>query len=329
MTIVRRSAAMAAALLGYAGAVVGAGPASAVPVVAFKAPAQDEVVKVSNTTIGADISSATGTLEGNITLIVDWTEGSQDQVAPRVVTANGQPSQSVSFPVTLPFNGSYVARIQATDSGVVGSQASAERRFFAAAPPAVPTGVRAALGSAGSATVSWDRNPEPDIVGYRVERSAGDGPFSPVGTTRETTLADRAPPVGNGGYRVVALRRGARPGDEVASAPSSRVTPGGGGAGKGGPPARLGKANLSKFDKLLADAKAQGAPAGPEPTEDGAFDPNLPFGGPAAGEAELGSEEQPGPGGATLPYVAGGLLVLAAFLLLRSIRAQANLPPGD
>jgi hypothetical protein len=173
--------------------------------------------------------------------------------------------------------------------------------------------------------VSWNRNPEPDIVGYRVERSAGDGPFSPVGTTKETTLVDPGAPVVNGGYRVVALRRGARPGEEVASAPSSRVTLGAGGGGRGGPPARLGMANLSKFDKLLADAKAQGAAAAAEPAEDGTFDPNLPYGG-SAEETELGREEQPGPGGATLPYVAGGLLALDAFLLLRSIRAQVRLP---
>lgn len=325
MRALRRSARMLGAVV-VAGAVFATSPASAVTLVQFTSPNPGQVVAVSNPTIAADITSADGSITGDVTLTVDWTEG-QEPVVSRTVTGNGGSSQSVSFSVALAYNGSYLARIT-TD----GQAMPAEQQFFVAAPPAAPSGVKAGLVPASAkVAVSWNRNPEPDIVGYRVERSAGDGPFSPVGTTKETTLVDPGAPVVNGGYRVVALRRGARPGEEVASAPSSRVAPGAGGGGRGGPPARLGIANLSKFDKLLADAKAQGAPAGAaEPAEDGTFDPNLPYGGSAEeaelGREELGREEQPGPGGATLPYVAGGLLALDAFLLLRSIRAQVRLP---
>ena len=44
-------------------------------------------------------------------------------------------------------------------------------------PPAPPTGLRA-LGGTNSVELTWERNPEPDLAGYRVYRASGDDPFA-------------------------------------------------------------------------------------------------------------------------------------------------------
>lgn len=43
-------------------------------------------------------------------------------------------------------------------------------------PPAAPSGLTIAAG-AGTVEVSWNPNPEPDILGYTILRAVGDGPF--------------------------------------------------------------------------------------------------------------------------------------------------------
>lgn len=297
-------------------------PASALILFDIKAPAAESVVPAANPTITADVRSVTGPLTGDIRLAVDWTESNQDQVVVAGTKANGQNAQTVSFPVNLAFNGRYAALIEATE-GNGSPERSLERVFFVAAPPAVPSGVKAGIGPGARPTVSWNRNPEPDIVGYRVQRPVAGKPPAVVATTKDTTFTDGAPGLG-AGYQVVALRRGARPGEEVASAPSPVVTAlGSGGAGRAGPPAPLGRVDQSKFQQLLNQARQQAAAAGQAPpAEDGGFDANLPYSESAASEEELGSDEQRRPGGPALPFVAGGLLVLDGFLLLRFIRAQ-------
>ena len=322
------AAAGLALVLALGSLVLGAPSGWALPTIAVRSPGPGEVVTATSTTIAAEVSSIGGKLTGHIRLTVDWAEGTQDQpLTPPPIPANGQQSQLVSFPVTLDRNGSYVATIEATDDGVAGGTGrTADYQFFVAAPPAPPSGAKAALGPGGKVAVSWNRNPEPDIVGYRVERNAGGGPFTAIGTTTETAFVDPGPPAGNGGYQVVALRRGARPGEEVASAPSSRVTVAGGGA-KGGAPAPLDKADLTKFAKLLAEAKARVAAGQGEPGEDGTFDPDLPYARSAADEEELGSDDPIGSGRRTLPFVAAALLAADAFLFLRVIRSEAMRPP--
>jgi hypothetical protein len=46
-------------------------------------------------------------------------------------------------------------------------------------PPAAPAGLRASP-AAGSVELSWDRNTEPDLGGYRVYRAAGGGAFEKI-----------------------------------------------------------------------------------------------------------------------------------------------------
>jgi hypothetical protein len=49
-------------------------------------------------------------------------------------------------------------------------------------PPAKPAGLRA-VGATQSVELTWERNTEPDLAGYRVYRASGDGPFEKVGDT--------------------------------------------------------------------------------------------------------------------------------------------------
>jgi fibronectin type 3 domain-containing protein len=43
-------------------------------------------------------------------------------------------------------------------------------------PPATPTGIRA-IGGTQSIELTWERNTEADLAGYRLYRAAGDGAF--------------------------------------------------------------------------------------------------------------------------------------------------------
>ena len=59
-------------------------------------------------------------------------------------------------------------------------------------PPAVPTGLRADA-APGSIELVWDRNTEPDLAGYRIYRSTGDGPFEKLAESNEIpNYSDRA-----------------------------------------------------------------------------------------------------------------------------------------
>ncbi|MFN2527056.1 MAG: hypothetical protein ABR505_12485 [Actinomycetota bacterium] len=65
-----------------------------------------------------------------------------------------------------------------------------------------PTGLNASANNQGVVRLSWNRNPEPDVSAYKVER---DG--AAIGETQDTSFTDQANP-GTYSYRVIALRGG-------------------------------------------------------------------------------------------------------------------------
>ena len=86
-------------------------------------------------------------------------------------------------------------------------------------PPAVPTGLRADAAPA-SIELVWDRNTEPDLAGYRIYRSAGDGPFEKLAESNEIpNYSDRAVEHGKTyHYAITAFDRSTPPNESGRSA---------------------------------------------------------------------------------------------------------------
>jgi hypothetical protein len=75
-------------------------------------------------------------------------------------------------------------------------------------PPVPPTGLRA-VGGTNTIELTWERNTEPDLAGYRVYRAVGDGPFEKVGDTSVLpAFSDKAVEAGKTyRYQITALDR--------------------------------------------------------------------------------------------------------------------------
>ncbi len=72
-------------------------------------------------------------------------------------------------------------------------------------PPSAPTGLRA-VAATSSIELTWERNTEADLAGYRIYRSVGDGPFEKVGDAAVPAYSDRAVEAGKPyRYRVSAV----------------------------------------------------------------------------------------------------------------------------
>lgn len=113
-------------------------------------------------------------------------------------------------------NGSH--SIKVTTNPKVGSNASHTITVYTNNAPSAPTGVTASA-SDGTISVSWSANPEPDILGYRVERDSGSG-YSTVAETGSTSFSQKPSP-GTYSYRVVALRSSPVSSGGIASSPSA------------------------------------------------------------------------------------------------------------
>lgn len=98
-------------------------------------------------------------------------------------------------------NGDYYAHITATSKS--GAQATDEVTILVDNAPSVPKGVSASA-SGSSVNISWAANPEPDISGYKIERSSGGG-WGQVATVGGTSYTDNVG-AGQHTYRVTALR---------------------------------------------------------------------------------------------------------------------------
>jgi len=213
------------------------------------------------------------------------------------------PGSSIPFGWTtpaLPWNGPYAARVEVQSPA--GSKVET-RTFAIVVPPIVPTDVRAAQASDGI-SVSWARNPEPDIVGYVIHRLTPSGAtdvefgVQAVRGVARPSILDH-PPVGEWHYNVVAVRQGAEGGQGLASNPSPTVgaswappppttTDGGDGGVTSAPPptaqadpanpaiAKAGQVDLSNFSALL-DQRAKAVARAQEEAADTGFQDTLPF----------------------------------------------------
>lgn len=310
------------------------------------APAQAEAIRGGIT--GPDEGATLVTSSPRLTASFAHSDGRLDSVVLEVVSerggttetttqnGDGRSSLAVEWSPQLAYNGRYELRATATGSHPappIGSApappppAQAVRSFFLAAPPAVPTEVAASASGSRGVTVRWAANPEPDLVGYQIERApARSNSFRAVGiSTAARFTDDTIDEAGRYIYRVIAVRQGAQ--DEgIASAPSaaSRAveftpptttttappasgTDGGGDASGGGdgstattapasggsaqpPVRRSGTVDLSGFRTLL-EQNTTAPPVPPGETDPG-FQQTLPFDPATDEEEEVGDEPQ-------------------------------------
>jgi hypothetical protein len=257
------------------------------------------------------------------------------------------PSQS-----SLNWNGPYSVTATATESDPNNAsnqdKAGNSVDFAEGVPPQVPTGVSAAKNADGSAvTVSWQANPEPDIVGYEVQRASVNGSdwstVAPSSNGTDTNYSDTSVQPGTDyQYEVIAVRKGAQQGQTLSSgpsAPASTVTPAGGPLfGPGGSVPELPLAVQAVTDPVAGQVHPGQGPGGPvtgSPTAGGYG--NLPYNGGQASLAEPGTPGAQDPKGRssganllrTALFVAAALILLAiAAHLIRMRKAlDDNMQP--
>lgn len=276
-------------------------------------------------------------------------------------------SEAFSWTPSLARNGPYQLHVAASGSqflfGVLDGEVASEKTasFQMEVKPAEPTGVRTAANPDQSVRVTWDRNSEPDMIAYRVQRKdpgasafhdVGGAVAQPAGGSAVSTVD---PGTGPGGgtfvYQVQAIRAG-RSGDastaigsgfssaQVVVAPSPVAPPPGGAPVPGAPSAAAPESpaplpNLSAFlsgGGSLPKAALPSMPALP----DGTFEETLPFGArPADGLGQNGAEaiglnagSSSNGGRAVLIPVAGGLLLCLAAFHVRRFNGWLNATPA-
>ena len=317
MTTLRR------VMAGAAGAVVltlaAAGPASAAaPRITLTAPTPDQQVQTNDPTVSARVEMPNGVLTDRIRLTVDQLDSTLAPVTASVAATGA--TQTVNFPVALPYNGRY--RITLTARGadrpidLNGDEiATIERTFAVAAPPASPAEVRTAVDeSTRAVTVTWKANTEPDLLFYVVQRSRSGSDFAVVGRADKATFVDATTAEAGGDYRyqVVAVRTGLRDGEGISSDPSSLSTakvpdppppptsaPGttvaGGSpaapastvpANSPGALATSGRVDLGGFNSVQSQTARRATPPRTVALPDTGFQSTLPFDPPEVGEAD-------------------------------------------
>lgn len=113
-------------------------------------------------------------------------------------------------------NGDYLVRVVAYDDPGLGSvlggqpqRHSAEQRVTLVNLPSAPGGVSGtANGPTAELTLRWERNPEPDVVGYVIDEAFENGSFERVGESATTSFHRSLPEAGSYKYRIAATRPG-------------------------------------------------------------------------------------------------------------------------
>ena len=166
--------------------------------------------------------------------------------------------------------------------------------------PTMPLGLTAAV-TDNEISLKWSANPEPDIIGYRVERFYGDK-YVPAKVVEATSYSETRNP-GKYSYRVVALRHSEVISEGLESEPSTSVTAAvarsagtsleqttGGTKGRSsrrgstsGKGVRIGAGGLPSGAALPHIPRMSGLPDAPPPAPWGSFEKRLPYKLPKGG----------------------------------------------
>lgn len=221
----------AAVVAGFAGlAVVGtAGPAAAAaPRITFLSPGAGQELGSSDVTVSARVEMSNGVLTDSITYSVVQLEASRPAVNGSAAATGS--SQTIDFPVSLPYNGRYRATVKGTGRDqpidLNGNESTTSTmEFLVAAPPDRPTDVKTAVnGDSRAVAITWRANTEPDLLFYVVQRAKGSSnDFTVLGQVNQTTYVDSSTASSGGDYKyqVVAVRNGVRAGEGISSDPSA------------------------------------------------------------------------------------------------------------
>jgi len=218
---------------------------AAAPSVRINTPAENETLGDSTPNVSGDAQMPDGEII-EIIASISSAEGHPVPSAHRIA-GDSRPSVAFSWTPSLPYNGPYTLNVQASgEDQPVDSNgretSTASRSFAIEASPAIPKDVAVrADPDSREVDVTWKVNPEPDILGYQVQRSVDESEWSVAGESKENFFRDTQS-ANDGGlysYRVVAIRSGAAADSGVASPPSQAASttvpnPPGGSTGSSG-----------------------------------------------------------------------------------------------
>lgn len=203
---------------------------AAAPSVRINTPADHETLGDSTPNVSGDAQMSDGEII-EIIASISSAEGHPVPSAHRIA-GDGRASVVFSWTPSLPYNGNYTLNVRATGEDrpfeTNGAETSETARSFAIeASPAIPKDVAVrADPDSREVDVTWKVNPEPDIIGYQIQRSVDEGEWSVAGESQENFFRDTQS-ANDGGlysYRVVAIRKGASADSGVASPPSEAAS---------------------------------------------------------------------------------------------------------
>ena len=196
-----------------------AAPTGPGPSVTIEKPAEGAVAKsTAEALVGGLVEAANnGTVDCVLLTATRVDENNQSQEVDREVInlPDGPVSYEFTWAPHLPYNDTYAVVAQAVGRRFGNPFASTPvtRQFRTEIPPARVAGLKVTADKEKrTATLVWNKNPEPDVVGYIVRRVAGDPKFSAEASPTEPTHTDdlSTAPAGSYRYHVVAVRQRTR-----------------------------------------------------------------------------------------------------------------------
>ena len=277
------------------------------------------------------------------------------EVDRRVTTLTEGPHEHpFTWTPKLPYNDTYTVFGQALGRrfGNQFAGSPSTRQFRTEIPPVRPSGLKIVTDQASrTVTLTWTKNPEPDVVGYIVDRAAPERDFEEVGSPVDPTFSDKLAndaPAGSYRYHVVAVRRKSQDptagGIESPAPAEGRVTVAAAptqpppGSTTTRPTATTARSNRSRTPNRVDLRRFTGPTStlpddGSREPEEGAFG-DLEFGERQDGRTdmtitELGEpvtedgDDRP----TSLLFFAGGLLAFVVLLHLRWIKKEVDRVP--